>query len=163
MSEKIDHKIAAEVMGWRHVAEQPAPTRFVIDGKRGPKFIHRNPTAGACAAGYDPAMSTSYLSGHWASNAGFEENDDWSPSTDIAAAWRVLEQLMKTWRWVEVQSARHLVTGEKWRCAMNNDEFGCIHAGVGEAVQTAEYVGWGETAQLAICSAAMKFAGTNVP
>lgn len=80
------------------------------------------------------------------------ENDGmaryWSPSTDIAAAWRVVERL-HTGRtfgldWLGFD-------GEEWRCCFgwseNDDHLGFHHA---EAA----------TAPLAICLAALKAVGT---
>jgi hypothetical protein len=114
----LDALVAEKVMGWRKV-----PRRVINDRDLGPGWWH--PTKG------DPESP----------NPGASAFPPPSYTTDIAAAWDVVETLNKKGIYL-------------WAVGQE-DSFPGWSADFGRNHQSA-HVAWGETAPLAICRAALK-------
>jgi hypothetical protein len=83
-------------------------------------------------------------------------------SADVGAAWEVVENLRARGPHVRVDTAHHVLTGERWRVSVWDLGEPCISGGVGHTDGGGdEVVAWGRTAPEAICLAALKFLGAT--
>lgn len=83
----------------------------------------------------------------------------WPPpySTNIEAAWKVVEHLRNTvpnWN-VNVYTADNLVTREKWLVEINDTDIDSISSGVAYTKTNKEYRAFGSTTPEAICRVAL--------
>lgn len=128
---ELDVLVAEKVMGWKI---------FNLEDHRGDHEWLDNP------ANYPHCMVPDGGGGLLIWRAPRHDGDYWRPSRDIAAAWEVVEKMIRrTERWVTVE----YVPGDSWRCTITDD------AGGRWEVEKAY------PAAVAICRAALKCVGVE--